>query len=109
MRPLKIGDEHFDLAAGNEAADGADGQRKDLGAPVLPVFCPMLADGTYQIDFQPSYGIPEEAVRPGQAHPWVQSYLQTLEDAVRRYPDNSNEYFFWSDSDEFTAPEERAA
>jgi KDO2-lipid IV(A) lauroyltransferase len=79
------------------------------GAPVIPVFCPMLADGTYQIDFQPSYGIPEEAARPGQGFFWVQSYLQTLEDAVRRYPDNSNEYFFWSDSDEFAAPEERAA
>jgi KDO2-lipid IV(A) lauroyltransferase len=81
------------------------------GAPVVPVFCPMLADGTYQIDFRPSYGIPEEAARTGtgQALVWVQSYLQTLEDAVRRYPDNSNEYFFWSDSDEFAAPEERAA
>ncbi len=79
------------------------------GAPVVPVFCPMLADGTYHIDFRPSFQIPQDAARSGQALAWVQSYLETLEDEVRRYPENSNEYFFWSDSDEFTAPEERAA
>jgi KDO2-lipid IV(A) lauroyltransferase len=79
------------------------------GSPVVPVFCPMLEDGTYQIDFHPAYAIPEDAPRSSQIQLWVQAYLRTLENAVRRYPDNSNEYFFWSDSDEFTAPEERAA
>ena len=79
------------------------------GAPVVPVFCPMLADGTYHIDFRPSFQVPQEASKSGQALSWVKSTLDTLEDEVRRYPDNSNEYFFWSDSDEFTAPEERAA
>jgi KDO2-lipid IV(A) lauroyltransferase len=79
------------------------------GTPVVPVFCPMLTDGTYQIEFQPAYGIPEDVPRTGQTQLWVQSYLQTLENAVRRFPENSNEYFFWSDSDEFAAPEERAA
>jgi phosphatidylinositol dimannoside acyltransferase len=79
------------------------------GAPVVPVFCPMLADGTYHIDFRPGFHVPADAPRNGQTLPWVQSYLRTLEDEVRRHPDNSNEYFFWSGSDEFTAPEERAA
>jgi KDO2-lipid IV(A) lauroyltransferase len=79
------------------------------GAPVIPVFCPMLADGTYHIDFRPSFHIPEDAPRNGRIATWVQSYLETLEDEVRRYPDNSNEYFFWSDSDAFTAPEGQAA
>jgi KDO2-lipid IV(A) lauroyltransferase len=81
------------------------------GAPVVPVFCPMLADGTYRIDFRPSFQIPTETMHNGQTLTWVQSFLETLEDEVRRHPDNSNEYFFWSEHDEFTArdPEERAA
>jgi KDO2-lipid IV(A) lauroyltransferase len=79
------------------------------GAPVVPVFCTMRADGTYHIDFRPAYAIPEATLRSGPIHPWVQTYLRTLEDEVRRHPENSNEYFFWSESDEFIAPEERAA
>jgi KDO2-lipid IV(A) lauroyltransferase len=79
------------------------------GAPVVPVFCPMLADGTYQIDFRAPFHVPEDAPRQGQILPWVQSYLRTLEDEVRRHPDNSNEYFFWSESDEFHATDQRAA
>jgi hypothetical protein len=79
------------------------------GAPVVPVFCPMLPDGTSHIDFRPPLHIPQDVARNGQVLPWVQSYLQTLEDEVRRHPDNSNEYFFWPESDEFAAPEERAA
>jgi KDO2-lipid IV(A) lauroyltransferase len=79
------------------------------GAPVVPVFCPMLADGTYRIDFREPYRVPEDAPRRGQLLPWVQSYLRALEDEVRRHPDNSNDYFFWSESDEFTAPDQRAA
>jgi lauroyl/myristoyl acyltransferase len=79
------------------------------GAPVVPVFCPMLADGTYHIDFRPPMYIPEDAPRNGQTMTWVQSYIRLLEDEVRRHPDNSNDYFFWSETDEFTAPGERAA
>jgi KDO2-lipid IV(A) lauroyltransferase len=79
------------------------------GAPVVPVFCPMLDDGTYLIEFGPSYAVPEDVPRTGGTLLWVQSYLRTLEEGVRNHPDNSNEYFFWSDSDHFTAPEERAA
>ncbi len=82
------------------------------GAPVVPVFCPMLAAGTYHIDFRPALHVPGDAPRSGQILPWVQSYLEMLEDEVRKHPDNSNEYFFWSESDGFHAPpnpEERAA
>jgi KDO2-lipid IV(A) lauroyltransferase len=79
------------------------------GAPVVPVFCPMLADGSYHVDFRPPFQIPEDAPRNGRTLDWVQSYLRILEDEVRRHPDNSNDYFFWSESDEFTASEERAA
>jgi phosphatidylinositol dimannoside acyltransferase len=79
------------------------------GAPVVPVFCPMLPDGTSHIDFRPPLHIPQDVARHGQVLPWVQSYLRTLEDEVRRHPDNSNEYFFWPESDESAAPDERAA
>jgi phosphatidylinositol dimannoside acyltransferase len=79
------------------------------GAPVVPVFCPMLADGTYEVDFREPYRVPDDAPRRGQVLTWVQSYLRTLEDEVRRHPDNSNDYFFWSESDEFTASDRRAA
>jgi phosphatidylinositol dimannoside acyltransferase len=79
------------------------------GAPVVPVFCAMLADGTYHVDFRSALQVPRDAPRNGQVLPWVQSYLQSLEDEVRRHPDNSNEYFFWSESDGFTATDERAA
>ena len=79
------------------------------GAPVVPVFCPMLADGTYHIDFRPPFHVPKDAPGNGQVLPWVQSYLETLEDEVRRHPENSNEYFFWSETDEYTASDGRAA
>jgi KDO2-lipid IV(A) lauroyltransferase len=79
------------------------------GAPVVPVFCPMLADGTYHIDFRTAFHVPDDAPRHGRILLWVQSYLQTLEDEVRRHPDNSNEYFFWSESDEFSVVGEHAA
>lgn len=75
------------------------------GAPVVPVFCPMLPDGTYQVDFHPPFHVPDDAPRNGQIFPWVQSYLRTLEDQIRLHPDNSNEYFFWPESDVLTAPE----
>jgi len=65
------------------------------GAPVVPTFCHMLPQGRYQVEFHPSYQIPREALADGQTQVWVQNFLALLEDEVRRYPSNSNEYFFW--------------
>jgi KDO2-lipid IV(A) lauroyltransferase len=73
------------------------------GAPVVAVFCHMRTDGLYQIEFQPSLSIPSETIKAGQTAHWVQSYLSTLEDQVRRYPSNSNEYFFWPDDHSLAA------
>jgi KDO2-lipid IV(A) lauroyltransferase len=72
-------------------------------APVVPVFCQMEPSGLYHIEFQPPFRVPDHVPRSGQMGHWVQSYLQLLEDQVRKYPANSNEYFFWPESDEIAA------
>ena len=69
------------------------------GAPVVPVFCQMREDGIYQIEFRTPQHIPAETVKAGQAGVWVQDYIGMLEEQVRRYPSNSNEYFFWPEDD----------
>jgi KDO2-lipid IV(A) lauroyltransferase len=65
------------------------------GAPVVPVFCQMRTDGIYQIEFREPLRIPPDTVKAGRAGLWVQDYIRMLEEQVRRYPSNSNEYFFW--------------
>jgi KDO2-lipid IV(A) lauroyltransferase len=65
------------------------------GVPVVPVFCHMLPEGTYRIEFLASFTVPHDANAAGRAQTWVQSYLTLLEERVRRHPSNSNEYFFW--------------
>jgi KDO2-lipid IV(A) lauroyltransferase len=67
------------------------------GAPIVPVFCRIAPDGTYQLEFQPSYTLPDGTPEPEQLEEWVQAYLQTIEEQVERYPANSADYFFWSD------------
>jgi phosphatidylinositol dimannoside acyltransferase len=73
------------------------------GAPVVPVFCQMQPQGNYHIEFHSAFEIPDDAARTGQSAFWVQSYLSILEDQVRRYPSNSNEFFFWPESDDLAA------
>jgi hypothetical protein len=48
----------------------------------------------------PHYHIPRQAQRAEQAIPFVQAALNQIEERVRMYPENSNEYFFWAESDE---------
>ncbi|MDE2507173.1 MAG: lysophospholipid acyltransferase family protein [Planctomycetota bacterium] len=79
------------------------------GAPVVPVFCQMQREGTYHIEFHPRFHVPSDAVKSGQAGHWVQTYMSLLEEQVRRDPANSNEYFFWGDSQERPRDESRAA
>jgi KDO2-lipid IV(A) lauroyltransferase len=68
------------------------------GAPVLPVFCRMEADGTHDLEFLPSFAIPHDAPGNGQAGHWVQRSLEAIEQRVREHPTNSNDYFFWDGS-----------
>ncbi len=68
-------------------------------APVVMVFCRMEPDGRYHIEFRPAFQVPKDAPEGGQAAVWVRQFMEILEDQVRKYPTNSNDYFFWSDLD----------
>jgi KDO2-lipid IV(A) lauroyltransferase len=72
-------------------------------APVVVVFCRMEPDGRYHIEFRPAFCIPADAPEKGESPHWVRHFIQMLEDQVRRYPSNSNDYFFWGESDEQAA------
>jgi KDO2-lipid IV(A) lauroyltransferase len=73
------------------------------GAPVVMVFCRMDPDGRYHIEFRPAFHVPKEAPARGEVAEWAQHFLRILEEQVRDYPTNSNDYFFWSDSDSLVA------
>jgi KDO2-lipid IV(A) lauroyltransferase len=73
------------------------------GAPIVPVFCRVDEESTYHLEFLPHYFIPRHAQRPEQAAPFVQEALARIEERVRLYPENSNEYFFWADPEEVSA------
>jgi KDO2-lipid IV(A) lauroyltransferase len=72
-------------------------------APVVMVFCRMEADGRYHIEFHPAFYVPKDAPEQGKTPEWARHFLAILEDEVRRYPSNSNDYFFWG------SPAERVA
>jgi phosphatidylinositol dimannoside acyltransferase len=67
-------------------------------APVVVVFCRMEPDGRYHIEFRRAFHVPKDTVERKDQARWVQSFLETLEEQVRRYPSNSNDYFFWQES-----------
>ena len=72
-------------------------------APVVMVFCRMEPDGRYHMEFRPAFHVPKEtAERKDQAR-WVEHFLENLEEQVRRYPSNSNDYFFWEELDGLVA------
>jgi phosphatidylinositol dimannoside acyltransferase len=73
------------------------------GAPVVMVFCRMEPDGRYHIEFRPAFHVPKEAPERGETAVWAQHFLRVLEEQVRKHPTNSNDYFFWSDSDALVA------
>jgi KDO2-lipid IV(A) lauroyltransferase len=70
------------------------------GAPVVPVFCRIEEDGTYRLEFHEPYTVPGDDTGPERVGAWVQAYLDSVEEQVGRYPGNSNEYFFWSQTPE---------
>jgi phosphatidylinositol dimannoside acyltransferase len=74
------------------------------GAAVVPVFCHMEEDGIYRLEFLPGYHVPKDAPANGQDAWWVQNALNVVEERVRHYPEQSNDYFFWEDE-----PDEHAA
>ncbi|AGA27120.1 lysophospholipid acyltransferase family protein [Singulisphaera acidiphila] len=65
------------------------------GAAVVPAFCRMDEQGTFHLDFRDPLIVPPDARRPGRAIEWVDRALDTLEEQVRLFPEQSNDYFFW--------------
>jgi hypothetical protein len=58
----------------------------------------MDRDGRYRVRFLDPLDVPREAAgTPEVSAWWVQLNLNAIEDWVRRYPDNSGDYFFWTD------------
>jgi phosphatidylinositol dimannoside acyltransferase len=72
-------------------------------APVVMVFCRMQPDGRYHMGFRPAFTVPKNAADKGKAAEWVERFIEVLEDQVRCYPANSNDYFFWSESNGLVA------
>src|SRR5262245_15095586 len=72
-------------------------------APVVMVFCRMEPDGRYHIEFRPAFQVPKETGDKADTARWVRHFLEILEDQVRRYPTNSNDYFFWGGADSLVA------
>lgn len=69
------------------------------GAPVVRVFCRIEPDGAFRLDFHEPFSVPRGNPGPDEAAAWVQDFLATVEAEVERYPENSGEYFFWSEAD----------
>ena len=73
------------------------------GAPVVPVFCGMAADGTHHLEFSPGFSVPSDASKTGRLAGFVQDALDQVAERVRLSPENSNDYFFWDDPDDAQA------
>jgi phosphatidylinositol dimannoside acyltransferase len=73
------------------------------GTPVVMVFCRMQPDGRYHIEFRPAFHVPKDAPEKGETGKWVHHFIEILEDQVRRYPENSNDYFFWGEAEGLVA------
>ena len=73
------------------------------GAAILPVFCRMDETGVFHLEFLPTYTVPKDAIRTGQDAWWVQNALKVVEDRVRQYPEQSNDYFFWDEAEAHAA------
>ncbi|APW59794.1 lysophospholipid acyltransferase family protein [Paludisphaera borealis] len=69
-------------------------------APVVPVFCRIGDDDRYHLEFQPSFQVPRDAQQEDKSSVYAQRFLDLLEEQVRRYPSNSNEYLFWKEPEE---------
>ncbi len=70
------------------------------GAPVVPVFCHMGADGSHHLEFDPWFRVPPDGARAGHLEESVGPCLARIEARVRQSPENSNEYLFWGEPGE---------
>ncbi len=66
-------------------------------APVVMVFCRMEPDGRYHMEFRPAFHVSKDTIERRDQARWVEHFIESLEQQVRRYPSNSNDYFFWEE------------
>jgi KDO2-lipid IV(A) lauroyltransferase len=66
-------------------------------SPVVVVYCRIGPDRRYHIEFRPPFHIPSDVQRDGQMAYWVQHFVSLLEEQIRLYPTNSNDYLFWTE------------
>ncbi|WP_435018988.1 lysophospholipid acyltransferase family protein [Tundrisphaera sp. TA3] len=66
------------------------------GAPIVPVFARPDDRGRYILDFLPSFHVPADAPRNGEASTYVQHALDLITEQVRLHPEQSNDYFYWT-------------
>jgi KDO2-lipid IV(A) lauroyltransferase len=72
-------------------------------APVVIVSCVIGPDHRYHIEFRPAFQVPADAQHEGHTARWVQSFVDVVEDLIRRHPANSNDYLFWADAEQQAA------
>lgn len=66
-------------------------------SPIVPVFCRVGDDCRYHMEFLPPFVLPRDAQDESRAGEHAQRFLDLLEERIRRYPADSNEYLFWDD------------
>lgn len=69
------------------------------GAPVVPTFSVMRPDGACDVEFLEPFDVPADVFEAGAEGGFVQGNLDRIEAWVRRHPENSLDYFFWSEAD----------
>jgi KDO2-lipid IV(A) lauroyltransferase len=72
-------------------------------APVVMVFGRFGRDHLYEVEFRPAFQVPRDVEKQGEAGRWVQHFMDQLEEQIRLYPDNSNDYLFWDETGELAA------
>lgn len=69
------------------------------GSPVVPVFSVMLPDGSCSLEFLEPFEVSPDAMKTNEVATIVQRNLDQIEEQIHKYPENSLEYLFWSESD----------
>jgi KDO2-lipid IV(A) lauroyltransferase len=65
------------------------------GAPVVPVFCRILPEGRYRVEFLEPWTLPREVARGDRIAEFVRKSLALIETRVQSDPANCNEYARW--------------
>ncbi len=78
------------------------------GATVVPVYSVMNPDGSCSLEFLDPFEVSPDALKTDEARRLVQNNLDQIEAHVRKHPDNSLDYLFWTEGDQ-NGPEAEAA